>query len=809
MLLLRILWPKIRESRQDAAPSHYQSQRRVYGMLIPKTLILENVGRFVGRHIIDFTKLNSLTQIEGQNNNTGGSSGAAKSTIFKALEFLLGLNDVPNGVLQSRLTKEPMCVTGVFDFNGQPLTIDRGKKLVIKLNDETTTGSNKLAEELLDRIIGMPRDLFRKILHKRQGEGGFFLDMGPSDTHKFLTDCLGLEKEQAKVITLDGVISKLIEFETSLKSVVESHKSALQATHSAIAGLGLPPTLEIDPEAVETLKTTYDEAVNTYKLVLDSHKNEINDLEKNGPQVISTPFDRSKIEGLELEIGTILSQSTALEDLEKQRCNTIRGKIPGLQAEISGLNSAEALRQSSFYSKINEVKSQIAVLEKTEVDRQKGIQSKISTNTIEKVKTVAVVNEGRTAKLKAQTLAFDLNKIRASLCPTCEQGWINDAAKTKESDILNKLQECKTLILTGMAAEKKLLDLEEEANKLKEEILPVKAVEISVLEETLNKYILDSQPQVPKGIQKLNEEIAQYKIDSEPKAVPEAIELKLKADFKNQELAVARQEERIHQTVQNQMMQISIAEHARKQTELRRKHQLEAQIAQDAANSLYGKLQAAQNQIKSFDENTKRFNESVDRLTVQLLGYSEQLETKAKELAKVGEEIELATEAKKAIKSYLSCSFEDALEGIGDTATRFIRAIPNMANATIQFEGLKETKEGKIKEEVNCVISMDGEIGIPVKSLSGGERSSTDLAIDLAAIKFIEERTGKGCSLFVLDEPFTGLDSQNILEALEMLKECSVDKQLLIVDHNPMTSQSIENRLTVIRDGLTSKVVQQ
>jgi DNA repair exonuclease SbcCD ATPase subunit len=132
-----------------------------------------------------------------------------------------------------------------------------------------------------------------------------------------------------------------------------------------------------------------------------------------------------------------------------------------------------------------------------------------------------------------------------------------------------------------------------------------------------------------------------------------------------------------------------------------------------------------------------------------------------------------------------------------------------METATIQFEGLKETKEGKVKEEVTCIVSMDGEIGIPVKSLSGGERSSTDLAIDLSVIKFIEERTGKGISLMVLDEPFTGLDSKNILEALEMLKECSIDKQLLIVDHNPEASQSINNRLTVVRDGLTSKIAQQ
>ena len=93
--------------------------------------------------------------------------------------------------------------------------------------------------------------------------------------------------------------------------------------------------------------------------------------------------------------------------------------------------------------------------------------------------------------------------------------------------------------------------------------------------------------------------------------------------------------------------------------------------------------------------------------------------------------------------------------------------------------------------------------------MSGGEKSSTDLAIDLSVIKFIEEKTGKGINIMILDEPFTGLDTACIEQAIEMLKNSSLDKKLLIVDHNPTASQSIENRITVVRDGLTSTISQQ
>src|ERR1035437_9022378 len=107
-------------------------------MLILKSLTFSGIGHFVEEQTIDFTSLGNLVQVDAQNLNTGGSSGAGKSTIFKALEFLLGLNDISNGVLQSRLTKTPMTVTGIFDLDGLPLKIERNKKFLIDLNGEVT-----------------------------------------------------------------------------------------------------------------------------------------------------------------------------------------------------------------------------------------------------------------------------------------------------------------------------------------------------------------------------------------------------------------------------------------------------------------------------------------------------------------------------------------------------------------------------------------------------------------------------------------------------------------------------------------------
>jgi hypothetical protein len=735
-------------------------------MLSLKKLTFNGIGRFTTEQVIDFTNLGSLVQVDGQimknGKDCGRSSGSGKTTVFNALDFLFGLNDVSNTVLQSRFTKEPLSVTGLFELDGVPLKIERSRKLLIDLGGVETTGSSKITEEKLDEIIGMPRDLFRKILHKRQREGGFFLDMGATDTHKFLTSCLGLQKEQSKILTLENRISSLVENELSLRSAVDSNRMALEASQNALSSLGESPRSPIDPSAIEVLKTRHLEAVQNRSNIKLNQIQEMKDLEASRPLITAIPFDRSVIERIENEAKDVLKKISDLESAELIRRSEVKNSISSLQLEISALQRAEQTRQSD-------------------------VRAKVSANRLEHSKTLFPVADGNRAKEEAIKLGEELKKIRASLCPTCEQGWVNDAAKAKEEAILKKLQEHKKTVILGMEASKKVLTLEEEHGSLLKEVSPLPV------------------PQV----EALTHKIEGLKLESAPKAIPEVLALRTQVDDKNQELTKLRKEENDHQIKENTRTQAILVEFTKKQTTLRQTHDGIMSVLQDDENTASHEYESARLRHKSFEEESKRYRESGAKINLQMAAYNLTVAQKSEELALVQEEVEVANECKKVIKSYLSCSFEDALDSIGDTATKLIRSIPNMATATIQFEGLKETKEGKVKEEVTCLLSMDGEIGIPIKSLSGGERSSVDIGIDLSVIKFIEERTGKGIDVFILDEPFTGLDTTSIEEAVEMLKNCNVDKKLFLVEHNPVIAQSIENRITVVRDGLTSNIIQQ
>ncbi len=681
-------------------------------MLKLKSLRLSGVGRFVEPQDVNFEELGNLVQVDGENRNTGGSSGSGKSTLFNALDYLLGLNDLPTTVLQSRLTKEKMTVEGHFDWDGKQVTISRGSKLSVAIDDKIITGSSALVDEEIDKILGMPRDLFRKILHKRQKEGGFFLDFTPKKMYEFLTDALDLASERKKLEKVEAKLKDLETTKNSRQSAILQAQSSLKAMQEAILGLGLAPVRDIHQSVILELKGRSDASAQKYKEVEESHKTETQGLEATRPQTSVAPYDSSR-----------------------------RDAIDARRRSLTGNRDASVAAESA---------------------RVAGHRSTISALRVEQTKISFAIADGQTARTEAVKIADQIKKIRACQCPTCEQQWLTDSSKTHEAKLLNDLAKIKERIaISTFAAEK-------------QESL---AAELAALEAQLS-------PRNTEELSKIDSELADLLAD-------------LKAD---------KALEADHLAKQNATNSVVLQQFATQQLELRRKHALEIEQVRGQADVDRRALDAAVAKLKAYDEALKKYEATLSYMKTNEAAYSKQLAENESAMSAIIAEIELAEELKKIVKTFISCSFDDALESIGDAATKIIRCIPTMSSATIQFEGQKETKDGKVKEEVNAVISMDGEVGIPIKSLSGGERSSVDLAVDLAVIDFIESESSKGIDVFILDEPFTGLDTVSIEMALEVLKNSNSNKRLIVVDHNPEVKQMVSNRIVVVRDGDTSTI---
>ena len=204
--------------------------------------------------------------------------------------------------------------------------------------------------------------------------------------------------------------------------------------------------------------------------------------------------------------------------------------------------------------------------------------------------------------------------------------------------------------------------------------------------------------------------------------------------------------------------------------------------------------------LNSYNTKIEKYESTLTEKRNNLQDTLTQKEYKAKELS-------VANETKRLIKSYTLQTFQETLDLIGEMASDTLSGIPNMNNSTIFFEGCKETKAGKIKDEVNAIITIEGEDKIPIKSLSGGERTAIDLVVDLAVIDIIESKAGKGADFFVIDEPFDGLDSVCKENCLEILKQVDTNKKIIMVDHSSELKEMISDVITVVKNGESSFII--
>lgn len=718
-------------------------------MLHLKTLQIHAIGRFVDPQTIDFDRLGNLVQVDGLNKNTKGSSGAAKSTIFNSIDYLLGLNDIPVTVLQSRLTKDPILIKGIFDWDGRHLEITRGKSigLAIKIDGESKGGSVKLSEEVIDGVLGMPRDLFRKILHKRQKEGGFFLNMPPRETNDFIMDCLKLDKEKSDLEQIEKKLSELKVNKEQVAGLLEVQKQGLKATQDAILSIGLAPIRDMHEEVVQSLKDKRDLSLLNVQIVEKRHNMELSAIQETKPKYISIPFQANSY------------TTTGFDRNLITRCEE------GLKV-------------------INE---KIIAINKIENDRISEVQKQIHNLKLRNLTLRNKTEEGQKAQKEAEAKAAHIRTLRANRCYICAQDWVNAENKETEAKLLGEILVLKQIIDEGASADIELMDFDLNLMQLQEQLKPVQTPELI---DTIDKK------------RRVDEIIAVEKEKEKTHNKSEGDKLRA-----HQENEKARLKD--HQTTEQVQNSSLIADYDIKEKELRSRHTAEYQQAFGQYDVDNRTFESANSKLKLYNDSKKRYDDSVTRLKVQESEYTKAVDFLSIRLSTIERDLIMSDESRRALKSYISAKFDEALEGISETASQMLAHVPNMATATIQMRGTKENKDGKVKEEVNAVINMDGEEAIPIRSLSGGERSATDLAIDLAVIDFLEHRTGKGINIFVLDEPFEGLDTVCVEQTLEILKNANFNKKLIIVDHNPEVKQMVGSRIMVIREGLTSNIVQE
>ena len=681
-------------------------------MLKLKRYSFSGIGRFVEKQTIDLESRDHLIQIDGENTNTGGSSGAGKSTTVEALAFLLGISDIPSTQLQSRITKSPIWVQGEFEGG---ITITRSKKdgLTIQTPEETVSGNSKLAEEKLDQIIGVNRKLLKTMCYKRQKQGGFFLNLTPKESHAFLIDCLDLTEYQNKINKMNDVLKdKYKPSKISLESGLEQVKIGIENITDLLSKKELPQKPE--EKDVSKLKLEIDVA----KQALQNEEITLTEMvTKIGPKPIepkSPVFEKEQML-LDTQSG-IVAVKAEIEDIRKSHQESID------QANFALRKIQDNIAKSNSYKDllIDEVNNNNALLEQ-------------------------------------------IKHIEEEKCPTCMREW-----KQNSGDKLQELKE-----KSGMHQEK-IAGYKSEIEKIPHlKVMEEKAIKI--LEDRQLKQINIHEKET---LAALEENLR--KLQNEKDNIQSVAKQKYLEDYNTWNDK--------HTTIQNMFK--------------KKFDDLKWKIA-----GLENEIQKIEKEDENYQKALNTYNTDIDHLNKKLKEYKANFEKASRHLEETNRNIVLSEESIRLIKNFTLQKFQDTLDYIGARATEIINMIPNMANAVIYFEGAKETKTGKIKNEVNAVINLEGDLAVSIKTLSGGERTAADLAVDLAVGEMIENYTRKGVNFSVIDEGFDGLDSVSKIQCLEILKNISTDKKILMVDHSSEVKEMVCDIIKVRRVNEESFVV--
>ena len=674
-------------------------------MLKLKKYSFSGIGRFVDKQTIDLESKSHLIQIDGHNTNTGGSSGAGKSTTVEALAFLLGISEIPATQLQSRITDDPMWVQGEFE-DGIIITRSKKEGLTIQTPEESVSGNSKLAEEKLDEIIGVNRDLLKTMCYKRQKQGGFFLNLTPKQSYEFLMQCLGLKDYQSKIIKLEDLIKnkykpRRIELESSIKTLNDGINQL-----NFLLSQKKPPVKEDQDES--PLIKTVNELNPKIAILKEEYEKTLNKIEPK-PEPIPVFFEKEK------ELNDIANQILELK-------NVINNNVKNKNTEIQQASSA-----------IFKIKEHIKELNQL---KKRAVEIDFST----------------------QLLCNEFQHLEAGNCPTCLRVWETDENTQKMQQVGNQIESNKKII---------------------------------------EEYLKEVQ-KIPHY--KMMEQKAEELLNNRTNRVINILEEKNIEELQEKQRILINEKENIKITA-NREYQDRAAQWDRKVFNMNQKYYNDSNSIEKEINHLQHEIEKIELKKKNYTQALETYEKDCKNIKDSILSNSTELEKQKLELETIEKNILLSEESIRLIKNFTLQKFQDTLNYIGHRATEIINLIPNMANAVIFFENSKETKSGSIKNEVNAVINLEGDSAVSIKTLSGGERTSADFAIDLAVGEMIENMTQKGVNFFIIDEGFDGLDSVSKIECLEILKNLNTNKKILMVDHSSEVKEMIYDTIIVKRTG--------
>jgi DNA repair exonuclease SbcCD ATPase subunit len=687
-------------------------------------ITLKNFRSFVDEQTVTFPD-SGLVLLKGLNRDSGGSSGSGKSSILLAISHLLGYCPFSATSLNGWRSEEPLRVKGTFEIKGAIVEIQRdGSKLSLWVNGIKQKGGAAQLERQLSDLIGVKPDVLGALTYRAQRTSSLFLSMTDSEKKQFLSDLLNLDRFERLADQATKELGALTGKLSVLRAVVDSQRIAIPPE---------PPDLVlIDVDVLDRQIKALKQQIE--KLVQDrEHLVKIIDTNKSTIEQKSRSIKLSyqpEISRLEQELKSILGRNLVPEQqdtaLFTDRLEKIEKKIREHQDE-----QQNQLRQAT--QKLKQLNQEAAVWRRqadgrlVAMDRLKQIEAEIT------------------------SIAFNL-------CPTCSQTWTAGQEQVKQLD--REAEECRAKISDGL--------------KSLESLKICETIEIPKIQEKIEKLqCIEIPPNLTVARDKLKGALA--------------------TAVANQKVATS--------ALQNQQLQDQIK--TQKQIDdLKQKmtQELDKEVKtleQDVVGltQAAGLLDAEINHLKSRNRDlshqyldAERSNQNALSMRQQSLDMRQRaiktLSDKTQELEEAGREYDLLKEFIKLVgrEGFLGIICDDVLAEIAALSNTRLSHLPNVQAITLAFQTSRDLKDGSQRNEIKTCLMLDGR-EVPLASLSGGQQTAVEMAVDRSVAEVIARRTGVRPNWLVLDEAFEGMDGVVKEQCFEMLKQQATEQLILVVDH--------------------------
>jgi len=186
---------------------------------------------------------------------------------------------------------------------------------------------------------------------------------------------------------------------------------------------------------------------------------------------------------------------------------------------------------------------------------------------------------------------------------------------------------------------------------------------------------------------------------------------------------------------------------------------------------------------------------------------SSQIASKEAEITDLKAKIHITAHCAKLLdrQGFLGNIFDEVLQEIKTKTNDMLAHIPNINTFSLDISSSSVTQKGKVNKKIKTSVYKNGE-ETSLKSLSGGQLSSSELCTDLAVSETVRLRSGSNLGWMALDEAMDGLDVETKMSALDIIKS-KIDGLLIVVDHSTEIKEAFDMVIEVEYDGKDSYVV--